>query len=75
MVTLTVNIFERMWAWFTLFSFETGRVNLEVGLATPGKVAIMFKLVQPVALLVGDMQRWYAPTSSSSYTARHQGSC
>jgi len=49
-VTLAVDTFERMWAQFTQFSFEVRRVNFEVGLATPGKVVIMFNLVRPIAL-------------------------
>jgi len=49
-VILTVDTFERMWAWFTLFNFEAGRVNLEVGLVTPGEVAMMFNLVWPIVL-------------------------
>jgi len=50
MVTLAVDIFERIWAKFALFSFKAERVNLEVGLTTPDKVTMMFNLVQPITL-------------------------
>ena len=50
MVTLTVDTFERVGAWFILFGFETGRVNLEVHLATPGKMAVIFDFIWSVAL-------------------------
>jgi len=49
-VTLAVDTFERMWAQFTQFSFKVGRVNLEVSLATPGEVAMMFDLMRSVTL-------------------------
>jgi len=49
-VTLVIDIFERMQAQFAQFSFEMERVNLEVGLATPGKVVMMFDLVRPITL-------------------------
>jgi len=49
-VTLAVNIFERMRAWFVLFSFKVERVNLEISLATPGEVVVMFNFVRTVAL-------------------------
>ena len=50
MVTLTVDTFERVGAWFILFGFETGRVNLEVCLATLGKIAVVFDLMRAIAL-------------------------
>ena len=52
MVTLAVDIFERIQAKFALFSFKAERVNLEVGLTTPDKVTMMFNLVQPITLQV-----------------------
>jgi len=51
-VTFAVDTFKRMWAQFALFSFEIERVNLEVGLAIPGEVAMMFNLVWPIALKI-----------------------
>jgi len=44
------DIFERIRGQFALFSFKAGRVNLEISLATPGEVVVMFNLVRTVAL-------------------------
>ena len=50
MVTLAIDIFEQMGTQFALFGFKTGRVYLEICLAIPGKVAVMFNLMRAIAL-------------------------
>jgi len=49
-VTLVVDIFERIGALFALFGFEIGRVGLEVCLATLGEMAVVFDLLRAIAL-------------------------
>ena len=54
-VTLTVDVFERMRARFALFGFETGRVDLEISLVTPSKVVVMFGFVRTVAFQISSI--------------------
>ena len=49
-VTLTVNILESMRARFILFGFKSRWVQLEVHLAIPGKLTVMFGLMETIAL-------------------------
>jgi len=49
-VTLAVDTFERVGAWFALFGFETERVGLEVCLATPDKMVVVFNLMRAIVL-------------------------
>ena len=49
MVALAVDAFERVRARFVLFGFETERVDLEIGLAVPSKVAVIFSFVRTIA--------------------------
>jgi len=49
-VTLVVDTFERVGAQFALFSFETGRVGLEVFLITPDKMVVVFDLIRAIVL-------------------------
>ena len=50
MISLAVNAFKRVEAWFFLFCFKSGQINFEILLATPCKMPVMFTLVKPVAL-------------------------
>ena len=51
-VTLAVDTFEKVEAWFALFGFEIERIDLEVGLAIPDKVVIIFNLVRLITLKI-----------------------
>ena len=48
MIALAVDTFEGVRARLTLFGFEVQRINLEVGLTTPDKVAVVFNFVRAV---------------------------
>jgi len=50
MIILAVDTFERVGAWFVLFGFETERVDLEVCLAIPGEIVVVFDLVRAIVL-------------------------
>ena len=49
-VTLAVDTFEKVEAWFALFGFEIERIDLEVCLATPDEMAAVFDLLRAIAL-------------------------
>ena len=49
-VTLAVDTFERVEAWFTLFGFKMGKIGLEVCLATPGEMVMVFNLMRAIVL-------------------------
>ena len=50
-VAFTVNTFESMRVWFTLFGFETWRVQFEVSLAAPSHVSVIFDFMRATAFL------------------------
>ena len=50
MVTLVVDTFERVGTQFALFGFEIKRVDLEVFLAIPGKMVVVFDLMRAIVL-------------------------
>ena len=45
MITLIVDALEGVRAWFTLFSFKMRVVDLEISLAAPGKVVVVFDFI------------------------------
>ena len=49
-VTLVVDTFERVGTQFALFGFEIERVDLEVFLAIPGKMVVVFDLMRAIVL-------------------------
>ena len=57
MVALTVNVFKRMRVKFALFDFETERVDLEISLAIPSKVAVMFSFVRTIVFQIPSILR------------------
>lgn len=49
MIIFTVQAFESVRAWFTLFGFKIRGVDLKICFATPGKMPIMLNFVRSVA--------------------------
>jgi len=45
MITLTVDTLEGVRVWFILFGFKLRRVGLEISLAAPHEVAVMFGFI------------------------------
>ena len=48
-IAFAVNVFECIQAWFTLLCFQTGRIHLEVSLAIPSKVVVVFGFLWTIA--------------------------
>jgi len=50
MIAFTVYTLEGVRAWFTLFSFKTWGIGLEVSFATLSEMAMVFRFVWSIAL-------------------------
>jgi len=49
-IALVVDIFKYIRAQFVLFGFKTKRIHLKVCLVTPGKMIMVFNLMQSITL-------------------------
>jgi len=75
-VAFTVNTFESMRVWFTLFGFETWRVQFEVSLAAPCQVSVILNLVRSSTFLTfGTVRMLHSPISSNCGIETLLGSC
>ena len=54
-VTLAVDIFERIGTRFALFGFKMRGVSLEVNFAVPGKVMMIFYFMEAIAFQVSSL--------------------
>ena len=49
MVSTTVEAFEQVGTWISLFCFQSRQIDFGVGLAAPPKFSMMFQFVQSIA--------------------------
>ena len=78
MISLAVNAFQRVKAWFPLFYLKFGQINFEICLATLCKMMLIFTFVRTIAL--DPLQFLISQTSLSLYlynqwTDFHKISC
>ena len=69
MIALTVDVFESIRAWFTLFGFKSRRVDFEVKLTILSKIVIVFNLIWTIAL---DISRFLETAYECNMTPHFQ---